>query len=156
MQKLIFLVLPFVALMGCAHTPAPESCSDREPASLKDAFQKQVMSHVDCGSTTDNAAPGLRTSFEQGRDAVIATCVNNPVTPALFTDDDSKSSVAARVQAYCQLNPVLRFCMICNRMKDSPPLDESFRRCQNYADVGAGETEQKFQADVMTKRPPSQ
>lgn len=152
MKKLICLVLPFVALMGCSHTPSHEACADREPAGLKDAFQKQVMSYVDCGATTEKAAPHQRALFEKGRDTLIGACVNDPLASRLFADDDSKNSVTARVQAYCQYNPVLRFCIVCNRMHDSPALEEAFRRCQNYIDPNLGESEQKFRDEVLTPR----
>lgn len=153
--RVILPLCAVLALMGCAHSPSHEECSDREPASLRDTFQKQVMSYVDCGATTEKAAPALRKGFENGHETIVNGCVNDPLASRLFADDDSKASVATRVQAYCQYNPVLRFCIVCQRMHDSPPLDEAYRRCAQYLDTGTGENEHKFRDDVLTKHGPA-
>lgn len=155
MKKLALSALACLALLACQSSPKTASCADseRNPAGLKEMFQQKVMVHANCDYLTDQAAPGLAAAFAKNKDVVVSGCVNDPLAARLFADDDSKASVAERTQAYCGFNPVIRFCIVCNRVHDSPPLEEAFNRCKARLSPGDGESEDLFRVRVL-KLPP--
>lgn len=151
------MILPFCALMifGCAHTPEAQEPEFRGPASTSEFDEK------DLGRTCDSKVLAsvektLVKLFAWHRESIVTLCEKDPLTPNYFKkdlkEDTNPESVNARVKAFCQYNPAMRLCILCNfeQSGKKTTLAENFESCQRL--LLKSESPESFRADVLTPR----